>query len=74
MLSRLTTIGSHFAIPRTPILSRALASMAAAPLQLYSLATPNGVRVTTYLEELKAAYGLQYECAPPFAAGSRAPR
>jgi glutathione S-transferase len=36
-----------------------------APLQLYSLATSNGVRVSTFLEELKATYGLQYECAPP---------
>jgi glutathione S-transferase len=36
-----------------------------APLQLYSLATSNGVRVSTFLEELKAAYGLQYEYAPP---------
>jgi hypothetical protein len=62
MLSRLSAVGRHLAAPRTPILRRALASMAA-PLQLYSLATPNGVKATTFLEELKAAYGLQYECA-----------
>ena len=32
-----------------------------APLLLYTGATPNGFKVSTYLEELKAAYGLQYE-------------
>ena len=31
------------------------------PLLLYSFPTPNGRKVTIFLEELKAAYGLDYE-------------
>ena len=30
-------------------------------ITLYSLGTPNGHKVSTYLEELRAAYGLDYE-------------
>lgn len=33
-----------------------------APLLLYTTGTPNGHKVSVFLEELKAAYGLQYEC------------
>ncbi|RPD74359.1 glutathione S-transferase C-terminal-like protein [Lentinus tigrinus ALCF2SS1-7] len=36
-------------------------SSGSAPLLLYTGATPNGHKVTTFLEELKAAYGLQYD-------------
>ncbi|KAI0722965.1 glutathione S-transferase C-terminal-like protein [Earliella scabrosa] len=32
-----------------------------APLLLYTAPTPNGYKVTAYLEELKIVYGLQYE-------------
>ncbi|KAI0751422.1 glutathione S-transferase C-terminal-like protein [Daedaleopsis nitida] len=32
-----------------------------APLQLFTTGTPNGFKVSTFLEELKEAYGLQYE-------------
>jgi len=32
-----------------------------APLLLYTFRTPNGRKVTIFLEELKAAYGLQYD-------------
>ncbi|KAF9046416.1 glutathione S-transferase [Panaeolus papilionaceus] len=43
----------------------ALYSTAAAdhkePLLLYTFGTPNGRKVSVYLEELKAAYGLEYE-------------
>lgn len=35
--------------------------MSQAPIQLYSARTPNGFKVSIFLEELKAAYGLQYE-------------
>lgn len=40
-------------------LSRSI--MSQAPIQLYSTRTPNGFKVSIFLEELKAAYGLQYE-------------
>jgi len=30
-------------------------------IQLYSLATPNGVKVTTFLEELNLVYGVEYD-------------
>lgn len=30
-------------------------------IQLYSLATPNGVKVTTFLEELNSVYGVEYD-------------
>ena len=33
-----------------------------APIKLYTAGTPNGHKVSVFLEELKAAYGLQYEC------------
>ena len=33
-----------------------------APILLYTGPTPNGHKVSIYLEELKLAYGLQYEC------------
>jgi hypothetical protein len=32
-----------------------------APLVLYTYDTPNGHKVSVLLEELKAAYGLEYE-------------
>lgn len=32
-----------------------------APIKLYTQATPNGYKVSIMLEELKAAYGLEYE-------------
>ena len=33
------------------------------PLLLYTFGTPNGRKVSTYLEELKASYpGVDYEC------------
>jgi hypothetical protein len=32
------------------------------PIKLYSLATPNGVRVSTFFEDLKNEYSLPYEC------------
>ena len=32
-----------------------------APIKLYTAGTPNGYKVSVFLEELKAAYGLQYE-------------
>lgn len=32
-----------------------------APIKLYTAPTPNGHKVSVFLEELKAAYGLQYE-------------
>ncbi|KAL4241549.1 GST superfamily protein [Abortiporus biennis] len=35
--------------------------MSEAPLLLYTFHTPNGYKVTIFLEELKAAYGLQYD-------------
>jgi hypothetical protein len=65
MLSRLSTLARHFP-PHTHL--RTYAAMAHAnlkPLKLYSLATPNGVKVTTFLEDLKNEYGLQYECVRP---------
>lgn len=31
------------------------------PLVLYTWGTPNGRKVTIFLEELKAVYGLEYE-------------
>ncbi len=36
-------------------------SSGSAPLVLYTAATPNGHKVSILLEELKAAYGIQYE-------------
>jgi glutathione S-transferase len=33
------------------------------PLLLYTAGTANGRKVSVLLEELKAAYGLDYECA-----------
>ncbi len=35
-----------------------------AGLLLYTTATPNGHKVTVFLEELKAAYGVEYEYVP----------
>jgi len=35
--------------------------MAAPPIVLYATGTPNGKKVSVFLEELKAAYGLEYE-------------
>jgi len=32
-----------------------------APILLYSMATPNGKKVTVFLDELKEAYGLEYD-------------
>jgi hypothetical protein len=32
------------------------------PIKLYSVATPNGIKVSTFFEELKNEYGLPYEC------------
>ena len=32
-----------------------------APIILYTAPTPNGHKVSVFLEELKLAYGLQYE-------------
>ena len=32
-----------------------------APIKLYTTGTPNGHKVSVFLDELKAAYGLQYE-------------
>jgi hypothetical protein len=32
------------------------------PIKFYTLATPNGVKVSVFLEELKNAYELPYEC------------
>ena len=32
-----------------------------APIKLYTAPTPNGHKVSVFLEELKAVYGLQYE-------------
>jgi glutathione S-transferase len=32
------------------------------PIKLYSLATQNGVRVSTFFEDLKNEYSLPYEC------------
>jgi glutathione S-transferase len=32
------------------------------PIKFYSMATPNGVKVSTFLEELRIAYELPYEC------------
>lgn len=32
-----------------------------AGLLLYTTATPNGHKVSVFLEELKAAYGIEYE-------------
>uniref|UniRef100_A0A7S2VUP1 Glutathione transferase n=1 Tax=Norrisiella sphaerica TaxID=552664 RepID=A0A7S2VUP1_9EUKA len=34
------------------------------PIQLYSLGTPNGVKITTFLEELADAYGIEYDAWP----------
>jgi hypothetical protein len=31
------------------------------PIKLYSQATPNGVKVSTFFEDLKNEYGLPYE-------------
>ncbi|KAI0722966.1 glutathione S-transferase C-terminal-like protein [Earliella scabrosa] len=36
-------------------------SSGSAPLVLYTTATPNGHKASVFLEELKAAYGLQYD-------------
>lgn len=33
-----------------------------APILLYTAPTPNGHKVSVFLEELKLAYGIQYEC------------
>ena len=49
-LSRLRSVYTH------------IMSSGSAPLLLYTGPTPNGHKVTVFLEELKAAYGLQYEC------------
>lgn len=35
-----------------------------AGLLLYTTATPNGHKVSVFLEELKAAYGVEYEYVP----------
>ena len=32
------------------------------PLLLYTAGTPNGHKASVFLEELKAVYGLEYEC------------
>ncbi|KAJ6508908.1 putative theta class glutathione s-transferase [Mycena sanguinolenta] len=37
------------------------ATMASKPIMLYTVGTPNGRKVSVFLEELKAAYGLEYE-------------
>ena len=37
-------------------------TMSQKPIVLYSLPTPNGVAVSIFLEELKAVYGVDYEC------------
>ncbi|KAJ7147516.1 glutathione S-transferase [Mycena crocata] len=36
-------------------------TMASKPIMLYTVGTPNGRKVSVFLEELKAAYGLEYE-------------
>ena len=48
--ARLRTVTSHIMSTNT-----------GAPLLLYTAPTPNGYKVTAYLEELKIVYGLQYE-------------
>ena len=35
------------------------------PLQLYTWGTPNGHKVSVFLEELKAVYGINYELSVP---------
>ena len=40
---------------------KALTMAAKRPLLLYTAATPNGHKVSVLLEELKAAYGVEYE-------------
>ncbi|KAK7048266.1 glutathione S-transferase C-terminal-like protein [Favolaschia claudopus] len=37
------------------------ATMASKPIILYAVGTPNGKKASIFLEELKAAYGLEYE-------------
>ena len=37
--------------------------MSSNSLKLYTASTPNGRKVSIFLEELKAAYGIGYECA-----------
>ena len=59
-------LGSSMSIPTTltrlsTVLTHIMSS-GSAPLLLYTGPTPNGHKVTVFLEELKAAYGLQYEC------------
>jgi hypothetical protein len=61
MLHRLSTITHHF----SPHASRTYATMSLKhlkPIKFYSLATPNGVKVSTFLEDLKNEYELPYEC------------
>ncbi|KAJ7254371.1 glutathione S-transferase C-terminal-like protein [Mycena haematopus] len=36
-------------------------TMASKPIMLYTVGTPNGRKVSVFLEELKASYGLEYE-------------
>ena len=38
------------------------AAMASNNIKLYTVGTPNGRKVSVYLEELGHAYGLKYEC------------
>lgn len=38
--------------------------MSTQPIKLFTQATPNGQKVSIFLEELKASYGLQYTVKP----------
>jgi hypothetical protein len=63
MLQR-SNYSSHHFPPHTPY-PRTYATMSLAhlkPIKLYSVATPNGIKVSTFFEELKNEYGLPYEC------------
>lgn len=63
-ISRLSSPIPHHPVHRLSLLHRQLSSnpgtMSNPPIKLYTNSTPNGYKVSIYLEELKASYGLQY--------------
>ena len=58
---KFASINAPTAGPRTGELHPASLERGEHALQLYSMGTPNGVKVTALLEELNLAYGLEYD-------------
>ena len=60
MLSRLSGISRSLS-QTARMFAAAAAAQTSKPFLLYTAGTPNGRKVSIFLEELKAVYGIDYE-------------